>query len=180
VRVFPESAAGLIIDIQKKLLPHMYNAEVLEENCKKLITGLSLLQIPMVASEQYPKGLGSTINSVRNLIPDFKSFEKVSFSCCRDDNFRKVMRDVGKRMIIICGMEAHVCVLQTVIDMVEIGYQPVIVADCISSRHESDKKTAIKRMIQEKAIVTSYESILFELCQEAGTDKFKKISQLVK
>jgi len=180
MRVFPENAAGLIIDIQEKLLPHMYNAKVLEENCIKLITGLSLLQIPIVTSEQYPKGLGPTIESVRGLIPDVKSVPKISFSCFRDDNFRKVMREVGKRMIIICGVEAHVCVLQTVIDMVELGYQPVIVENCISSRHESDKKTAIKRMIHEKAIVTSYESILFELCQEAGTEKFKKISKLVK
>ena len=180
MRVFPENAAGLIIDIQEKLLPHMYNAKVLEENCKKLITGLSILEIPIVASEQYPKGLGPTIKSMHNLIPQLQAVEKLSFSCCRDDNFRKVMRDVGKRMIIICGMEAHVCVLQSVIDMVELGYQPVIVEDCISSRLESDKKTAIKRMIQEKAIVTSYESILFELCQEAGTETFKKISQLVK
>ncbi len=117
---------------------------------------------------------------MHNLIPDLQAVEKFSFSCCRDDNFRKVMRDIGKRMIIICGMEAHVCVLQSVIDMVELGYQPVIVEDCISSRLESDKKTAIKRMIQEKAIVTSYESILFELCQQAGTETFKKISQLVK
>jgi nicotinamidase-related amidase len=180
LRVFPDNAAGLIIDIQEKLLPHMYNAKVLEENCKKLITGLTILDIPIVTSEQYPKGLGPTIQPVRDLITDFKAVEKISFSCCRDDNFRKVMRDIGKRMVIICGVEAHVCVLQSVIDMVEIGYQPVIVEDCISSRHESDKETAIKRMIQEKAIVTSSESILFELCLQAGTDTFKKISQLVK
>ena len=180
MRVFPENAAGLIIDLQDKLLPHIYNAKVLEENCKKLITGLSILEIPMVASEQYPKGLGPTIESIQNLIPDFKVVEKLSFSCCRDDNFRKVLRNIGKRMMIICGVEAHVCVLQSAIDMVEIGYQPVIVEDCISSRRESDKKTAIKRMIQEKVIVTSYESILFELCLQAGTETFKKISQLVK
>jgi nicotinamidase-related amidase len=180
LRVFPENAAGLIIDLQDKLLPHMYNAKVLEENCKKLITGLAILEIPLVASEQYPKGLGHTIKPIQELIPDFKAVEKLSFSCCRDDNFRKVMRNIGKRMIIICGVEAHVCVLQSAIDMVEIGYQPVIVEDCISSRRESDKKTALKRMIQEKVIVTSYESILFELCLQAGTDTFKKISQLVK
>ena len=158
----------------------MYNAEVLEENCKKLITGLAILEIPLVASEQYPKGLGPTIKPIQELMPDFKAVEKLSFSCCRDDNFRKVMRNIGKRMIIICGVEAHVCVLQSAIDMVEIGYQPVIVEDCISSRRESDKKTALKRMIQEKVIVTSYESILFELCLQAGTETFKKISQLVK
>jgi nicotinamidase-related amidase len=180
VRVFPEQAAGLIVDIQKKLLPHMYNAKVLEDNCKKLITGLSVLNIPMVASEQYTKGLGSTIDSISNLIPEFNAIEKLSFSCVRNDNFRKAMRDIGKRMIIICGIESHVCVLQTVIDMVEIGYQPVVVEDCVSSRKETDKETAIKRMIQEKAIVTSYESILFELCLEAGTESFKKISKLVK
>lgn len=180
MRVFPEQAAGLIIDLQERLFPHMYNAAVLEENCKKLITGLSLLNIPIVASEQYPKGLGPTINSVKNLVPGFNAVDKLAFSCCRDDKFRKALSDVGKRMIIICGIEAHVCVLQTVIDMVELGYQPVVVEDCVSSRKESDKTTAIKRMIQEKALVTSYESILFELCLQAGTDTFKSISNLVK
>jgi nicotinamidase-related amidase len=180
VRILPEQAAGLIIDIQEKLLPHMHLADQLEKNCQKLISGLAILNIPMITSEQYPKGLGPTSASISTLIPDFNPIEKIAFSCCRHDKFRHTLRDLGKRVIIICGVESHVCVLQSVIDMVELGYQPVVVEDCISSRKESDKLTAISRMKGERVIVTSFESVLFELCQEAGTVNFKKISKLVK
>ena len=158
----------------------MYQADAVESNCQKLISGLSILGIPLLATEQYPKGLGPTSPSISSLIPNFQPIEKLSFSCCRQENFRKSLHKLGKRAIIICGIEAHVCVLQTVIDMVELGYQPVVVEDCVDSRKLSDKQTAIARMIREHVIVTSYESILFELCLEAGTEQFKKLSKLVK
>jgi len=180
VRIFPEHAAGLVIDIQQQLLPKMYQADTVESNCQKLISGLSILGIPLLATEQYPKGLGPTSPSISSLIPNFDPIEKLSFSCCRQENFRKSLHKLGKRAIIICGIEAHVCVLQTVIDMVELGYQPVVVEDCVDSRKLSDKQTAIARMIRERVIVTSYESILFELCLEAGTEQFKKLSKLLK
>jgi nicotinamidase-related amidase len=180
MRILPEHAAGLIIDFQERLWPHMHMAGELEKNCQKLISGLSILNIPLVTTEQYPKGLGPTCASISTLIPNFDPIEKMVFSCCHQEKFREVLRNIGKRAIIICGIEAHVCVLQTVIDLVELGYQPVVVEDCVDSRKASDKQTAISRMIRERVIVTSQESILFELCQRAGTERFKKISKLVK
>jgi nicotinamidase-related amidase len=83
-------------------------------------------------------------------------------------------------MIIICGIESHVCVLQTVIDLIELGYQPLVIKDCVSSRRKSDKNTALRRMEQERALITSSESVLFELCEKAGTEEFKAILKLVK
>ncbi len=180
MRATLENTACLVIDMQENLFPHMYNHHKLEKNCQKLLSGMSLLNIPMVVTEQYRKGLGPTIKQIRKRITDFDPIEKISFSCCHNDTFRKRLKDTGKRMIIICGIESHVCVLQTVIDLIELGYQPLVIDDCVSSRKKSDKKTALRRMEQERALITSYESVLFELCEKAGTEEFKAILKLVK
>jgi nicotinamidase-related amidase len=134
----------------------------------------------LVVSEQYPKGLGPTIKDISRLITDFDPIEKVSVSCCGERRFLELIHEYGKRNIIICGIETHVCVLQTVMDLIERGYHPVIIEDCVSSRKSSDRETALKRMAREGVIITTYESILFELCEVAGTDQFKQISKLVK
>ena len=180
MRILPEDTASLVIDIQDKLLPHIDNHQTLIKNCQTLLSGLTILNIPIVITEQYPKGLGPTVTAISQLIPEFKPIEKISFSCCGNDHFLKTLHDLGKRNIIICGIEAHVCVLQTVIDLIERGYHPVLIEDCVSSRKPIDREIALKRLARERAIITTYESILFELCQVAGTDQFKAISKLVK
>jgi nicotinamidase-related amidase len=106
--------------------------------------------------------------------------EKMTFSCCDHQEINQEIREAGKRNIIICGIETHVCVLQTVIDLLRQDYQPVVIADCVSSRKTSDRAVAIERMRQEGAIISTYESILFELTRVSGTDTFKEISRLVK
>jgi nicotinamidase-related amidase len=171
---------ALVIDIQEKLFPHIDNHDSLQTNCKILLSGLNVLGIPVVVTEQYSKGLGSTIKKLSNLITDFDPIEKLSFSCCGEKKFLEAVHEYGKRNIIICGIETHVCVLQTVIDLIERGYHPVIIEDCVSSRKPKDRETALKRMAREGVIITTYESILFELCEVAGTDQFKQISKLVK
>jgi nicotinamidase-related amidase len=138
------------------------------------------MNIPIVVTEQYPKGLGPTIKSLSGLINDFSPIKKMSFSCCGETKFLDSLHNYGKRNVIICGIETHVCVLQTVMDLIERGYHPVIIEDCVSSRKPKDRETALKRMAREGVIITTYESILFELCEIAGTDQFKKISKLVK
>jgi nicotinamidase-related amidase len=171
---------ALVIDIQEKLFPHIDNHDSLQTNCKILLSGLNVLGIPVVVTEQYSKGLGSTIKKLSNLITDFDPIEKLSFSCCGEKKFLEAVHEYGKRNIIICGIETHVCVLQTVIDLIERGYHPVIIEDCVSSRKPKDRETALKRMAREGVIITTYESILFELCEVARTDQFKQISKLVK
>lgn len=170
----------LVIDIQEKLFPHMQDREQLVLNCEKLIRGLSVLDVPFIVSEQYPKGLGVTIDPVKNLIPNFHPLEKISFSCCGDDKFNSALKNTGRKNVIICGIEAHVCVLQTVLDLAEQDYKPVVIENCISSRKLNDKLVAVERMRQAGGVISTFESILFELCQRAGTDIFKQISKIIK
>ena len=141
---------------------------------------MKLLEIPVIVSEQYPKGLGPTLQKVIDVLDAKEAIEKISFSCCGESEFLSHLNQKGKKQVIICGIEAHVCVLQTVIDLVGLGFTPVVVADCISSRNPDDKRVAVERMRSEGAVITSVESILFELTNVAGTPQFKQISRLVK
>ena len=180
MRIFSNDTVALVIDIQEKLFPHIDDHNRLLTNSKILLSGLKVLDIPIIVTEQYPKGLGSTINEISKLITDFSPIEKLSFNCCGEAKFLKEVQIYAKRNILILGIETHVCVLQTVMDLIERGYHPVIIEDCVSSRKPKDRETALKRMAREGVIITTYESILFELCEVAGTDQFKQISKLVK
>lgn len=180
MRITKEDSFGLIIDIQEKLIPHIDKNEELAKNTAILINGLKILDLPILMTEQYRKGLGATIPQIIELLGNSLSFEKSAFSCCDDESISGAISGLNKKYAIIAGIEAHICVLQTVIDLQESGIQTVVVYDCISSRKESDKLIAIERMQSEGAIITSYESVLFELARISGTDAFKKISKLVK
>jgi len=175
-----EQSVALIIDIQEKLFPPMQEPQVLIENCQKLVKGLTVLEVPFILTEQYPKGLGSTIEPVKSLLPALKPLEKISFSCCQDKTFNAALALLKRKNVIIAGIEAHVCVMQTVVDLIEQAYLLVVIEDCISSRKSNDKAVAVQRMRQEGAVIATCESILFELCRQAGTEKFKLISKLVK
>ena len=180
MRIHVNDALAVIIDIQERLFPHIHQHKQLERNCNILISGLQELDVPILVTEQYSKGLGQTIESVRNNLKDYKPLEKMTFSCCGNSSFTDELERHKHQNIILCGIEAHVCVLQTALDLKEAGFQPVLVADCTSSRKESDKQLALNRLDQEGILLTSYESILFELCSVSGTDTFKAISGLLK
>ena len=158
----------------------MYESQQIITNTGILIQGFKILEIPVVATQQYTKGLGSTVKSLSQYLSGILKIEKLSFSCCGEPDFMNELRRHRKKFVIMAGIETHVCVLQTATDLIESGYKPVVVKDCVSSREPGDKETAISRMRDEGAIISSCESILFELCQIAGTDKFKAISKLVK
>jgi nicotinamidase-related amidase len=180
MRIHADETIGLIIDIQEKLFPHMSEKDNLMKRVSILIQGLQFLDVPIITTEQYTRGLGYTIDPIKNLFHGFNSIEKISFSCCDEPLFNDQLKWLRKKYVIIAGIEAHVCVLQTMEDLVEQGLKPVIVEDCISSRRLSDKETAVARMRQDGAIITTSESILFELCRHAGNERFKAISGLVK
>lgn len=158
----------------------MQEKELLERNTKILLAGLKELDIPVLVTEQYRKGLGETVEFVRENLVEYDPLEKMTFSCCDDALFETELAQQGKKNVIICGIEAHVCVLQTSIDLIEKGYQPIVIEDCISSRKPNDKNIALQRMRQEGVIISTCESILFELTRISGTDTFKAISRLVK
>lgn len=180
MRIKRENTIAVVIDIQEKLYPYIYDNEVLTDKVSRLIKGLKVLGIEIIVTEQYSKGLGATIKPVQESLGDYKHLEKMSFSCCGLNDFDSKLSAAGKKYIIICGIESHVCVLQTVLDLLEKRFIPVLVEDCVSSRNPNDKKIAVKRMRAEGAIITTYESILFELLEVSGTEEFKAISKIVK
>jgi len=180
MRIKIENTQTLVVDIQDKLYPHINNNEQLLKNWKILIQGLKLLNVPFILNEQYPKGLGETIAPIKELLKNETVYEKVTFSCCQTKDTLDTIKKNSKKFVIVFGIEAHVCVLQSVIDLVENGFIPVVVTDCIDSRKSNDKRVALDRMTQEGAILTTYESLLFELCLSAKNSAFKEISKLVK
>ena len=180
MRILRDQTAAVVIDIQERLLPHIFQWELTLQNCLKLIEGLQVLSVPMLVTQQYTKGLGHTEPSVVNKITGFSHIEKITFSCCGEPAFMEKLSSLEKKYIILCGIETHVCVLQTCLDLIDSGFVPVVVEDCVSSRKPNDKEIAIERMRQEGARITTLESILFELTQVSGTETFKSISKLVK
>jgi len=180
MRVTVENSIGVVLDLQSKLFPYIHESEKLLKNAEILIEGLKELNVKLVVTQQYTKGLGGTLDSLNSIIGEYKHIEKTAFSCCGEPEFNEKLADAAKKFVIITGIETHVCVLQTAIDLLSKGYIPVIVEDCVSSRNINDKNMAIERMRQAGAYITTYESILFELLEKSGTDTFKAISKLVK
>lgn len=158
----------------------MFESEKILNNSKILLQGLQALEVPILVTQQYTKGLGNTLPEISKILGDFNYTEKLTFSCCGEPSFLRTVIDHKREYVILFGIEAHVCILQTAIDLLERGFFPIVVEDCVSSRKETDKKVAIDRIKQEGGIITTYESILFELCQSAENGLFKTISKLVK
>lgn len=180
MRVTVDNSIGVVLDLQTKLFPYIHESEKLSKNADILIEGLKELGVKIVVTQQYTKGLGSTLDSINSILGEYKYIEKTAFSCCGEPAFNETLAVAAKKFVIITGIETHVCVLQTAIDLLGRGFIPVIVEDCVSSRNVNDKNIAIERMRQAGAYITTYESILFELLRKSGTDTFKAISKLVK
>jgi nicotinamidase-related amidase len=180
MRIKADDCVFVQVDIQERLFPHIDNNEELEKNLIILIQGLKLHEIPIIVNEQYKKGIGETIASLRELTDDYPHFEKTTFSCCGNEDGLAAIKATGKKIVILAGIETHVCVLQTALDLLEEGLQPVLVTDCVNSRKPKDKEMAIQRLIQAGVIPTTYESLLFELTVNAKNPVFKEISKLVK
>jgi nicotinamidase-related amidase len=180
MRILREESSALVIDFQERLLPHIDGYEQLMERAAVLLEGFNVLEIPILITEQYRKGLGPTVEAVAGKIKTFDPVEKVTFSCCDEESVMSRLQQHYRKFIIICGIETHVCVMQTVTDLIENGFQPVVAEDCVGSRKPNDKQVAIERMRQEGAIIGTCESILFELARVSGTEQFKAISKLVK
>ena len=176
MRIEREHTAALIVDFQERLVPAIADHEALMERVRILLRGLKALEIPMTVTQQYTKGLGMSVPEVWEASGETEYLDKISFSAL--EVAEPKIHD--KKYILVCGMEAHCCVLQTGIDRAGAGYVPVLVTDCIGSRRESDREMAIRRAEQEGAVLTSSEAILFELLKEAGTPLSKEILKIVK
>lgn len=173
----------LIVDMQEKLLPAIRRGARVLANCSKLVRAAQLLGPPVFATEQYPRGLGPTVAELAVLLGERP--EKLRFSCSEalqwgtaSESSDPALRDRTK--VVIAGIEAHVCVLQTALDLLADGYHVYIAADAIGSRQRLDRQIALQRMADTGAVITTTESVLFEWCETAAADEFKEISRLVK
>ena len=171
---------AIVVDIQERMIPAMENKLELEKNCITLIKGLKELGIPLIITQQYTKGLGMTIPTILEAAGTEQFYEKTSFSVMKDETTAKAIKDHQKKNVIVLGIEAHICVLQTCIDLKEQGLNPILVLDCISSRKTSNVEMTTLRAVQEGITITSYESILFELMESSDIVAFRTISKLVR
>lgn len=176
-----EDAVLVLVDFQERLMPVMKGQDELEAAVIKLIKGCRVLGVPMLVTEQYPKGLGRTVPAIRDALGDDPApIEKTSFSCMGEPNFQEALKNTGKKTVILAGIETHVCVQQTVLDLLESNYEVYVINDGVSSRSNNDKKYAQRRMGDAGAVGTTCEAALFELLGGAREPGFKEISALVK
>ena len=172
-------AVLLVIDVQERLLPAMHQPEECLRTVRKLIESARVLKVPFVVTEQYPTGLGRTCTAVWQSLSDVTPVEKMNFSACVAATMDR-LRQLGRKQVLVAGIETHVCVQQTVLDLLREGYQPWVCADAVSSRRTYDRDIALSRMQQAGAIVTTAESAVFELLGAAGTEPFKQILKIIK
>ncbi len=173
-----DDTAVLVIDMQEKLLPSIHDSQRVTWNVRRLIDGARLLGLPVVGTEQYPKGLGPTVPELAERLGPMPS--KLCFSSCGCPELFEDLRGRNYRKILVCGIETHVCVAQTVFDLLADGWQVYLAVDAIGSRYLTDHVTAVQRMDSAGATVTTTEAALFEWCETANATEFKQISQLVR
>jgi nicotinamidase-related amidase len=178
--ITPKETLLLIIDVQGRLALGVVQSATLATNISKLVRACTILDVPVLLTEQYPKGLGRTIDSIGELLPGKVPVEKLSFSCCGTSEFMKQLRSFNRNDILVAGIEAHVCVYQTAVDLVEFGYNVHLVTDAVSSRAEENRLLAIRCIEKAGASLTSTEMALFELLRLADGERFKAISKIVK
>jgi hypothetical protein len=170
----------VIVDVQENLLPAVIEPERLLANCAFLMRVAAKLDVPVLTSEQYPRGLGPTVGELRGLADNGQAIEKVEFSCMANPAFSEKFEAIGRPQAVIAGIEAHVCVLQTALQLRQRGHQTFVAGDATASRGATDARLAIQRMREAGAQIVSTEMIAFEWLGRAGTSVFKEVSALIK
>ncbi|MBK9145749.1 MAG: isochorismatase family protein [Candidatus Melainabacteria bacterium] len=178
-----EDTVLLVVDVQEAFVRVMPGLPELGRKIAVLIEGAGILGVPVVVTEQYPRGLGSTIEPVKNALEKLsgsRKFEKDCFSCCGATDFMSWLDDSGRRQVIVCGIEAHVCVNQTCHDLIHRGYSVHLVTDAVESRIPENKRAGIDKILGAGAVPSSVEMALFEMLVRSGTEEFKAVQKLVK
>ena len=176
----PENTILVMIDIQEKLTRAMLDKEALVENAVKMVSGAKILGVPIIRTEQNPNGLGRTVPELEELLGDVEPITKLSFSCCGEPHFMEALQKSGRKQILIGGIESHVCVYQTVLDLAALGYEVQALADVVSSRTAENRNIGLERCREAGASITSVETALFEMLRAAEGDKFKQMLKVVK
>ncbi len=180
-RLDRNNALLLIVDVQEKLMPVIDRHEEVARSIDIMIRGCRILGVPMMITEQYVKGLGRTIEPLRAALEsDYRPIEKNCFSAGGLAEFEPALRQTGRRQILVTGIETHICVYQTVGDLLRAGYEVTLIADALSSRTAQNKTSGLRRMESDGAKLSSTEMALFELMGVAATDEFRAIAKLVK
>jgi nicotinamidase-related amidase len=172
-------AALAVIDIQDRLVPVMWNFAPVEKYSRAMILAARELGLPILATEQYPKGLGTTYAPIREALGN-SPLVKMHFSCGCDEPFVQALKGTGKQQVIVVGIESHVCVFQTVRDLLDQGYEVFVCGDAVTSRFEEHRRLALEQMRDMGAVITSAETCIFDLLHVAGTPEFKKVSAFVR
>ena len=167
----------LVVDIQDRLLPAIHEGERVIENTAWLMRIAQDLGVPLLVSEQYPRGLGHTVPALRELVEDQHVVEKIHFSCAASPECQERLQGLDRSQVLLVGVEAHVCVLQTALGLVSQGNEVFVVADGVSSRRPSDAEAGLNRMRAAGAQVVTREMVAFEWLHRAGTDEFREISR---
>ena len=170
----------LVIDIQEKLLPVISNNEVITDKNNILIAAANKLNIPVVYTEHYAKGIGPTVEQLKQNLSNAVKFDKVAFSACLEDGFLELISKTKRKKIIVTGTEAHVCVFQTIRDLLNNGYDVFVPIDAVGSREDVIKDNALSLLRDMGAVITNTELIVFDLVKISGTPEFKEILKLVK
>ncbi len=172
--------ALVVIDIQERLLPAISNNEEVVRNSVLLINGARILGVPIIITEQYPKGLGPTVSAIAEAADKIQAIEKITFSCAGEDNFLQALDAANADTVVLCGIETHVCVLQTALDLYQRGIRVQVAADAVGSRSPANRESAMAEMRQAGIVPTAAESVLFKLLRVAGTPEFKQVAKLVR
>jgi nicotinamidase-related amidase len=170
----------LVVDIQSRLAPAIANADEVVGNAARLLQGSARLDVPAWVSEQYVQGLGATVEALQPHLVAAWRFEKIHFSCLKEDGLHARLLATGRRQIVVCGTETHVCVLQTVLDLLALGFAVFVVADAIGSRTPANREAGIERMRAAGAVIVTTEMVLFEWLERAGTGDFRAVLPLIK
>lgn len=172
-----QDSALLLVDVQQKLVPYVLNHKEMSDRCEWLLKLALKLNVPILASEQYPKGLGTTIEQLKFSFTHKNCIEKVHFSCMQQPDYVTHLKQLNKNQLILIGIEAHVCVLQTALEMKDEGFDVFVIVDAVSSRKEIDLRYGLKRMKQEGVHLLTAEMVFFEWLRKAGTPEFKALSK---
>ncbi len=170
----------IVVDVQEKLAPAVSEGTSAVANCAKLLEAAVALEVPRMITEQYPSGLGPTLAALTRLVPAVEPVEKITFSCLGEPAFRERFRHLDRSQAVLCGMETHVCVLQTGLEMRAAGGEVFVVADACGSRDPANKAAALARLERAGAEVVTTEMVLFEWLRRAGTASFRKLLPLIK
>lgn len=175
-----EGTVLIVIDVQEKIFPHISDKEGILKNIEKLIRFAEIMKIPILLTEQYPKGLGCTIPEVKKLIPQIQPIERMEFGCFGSEKFKESLKKLEVQTLILTGIETHICISQTAIEGVDLGYRLCVVSDAVSSRNLDDKAVGLDRLRESGVTIVSTEMLIYELLKKAGTPEFKETLKLIK